>query len=143
VAPWPSIEARKDFVRAPTARSSVVRDALCAGDPGKLLQDLDIDFGEADESRTPRNSRAGEESETQTRGEGEGATAGSQASDEGSPAEGRAEDAQGRRRIVMAEMMAGFERLRRRPPRPAGQDPRWGRQRRYPRSTRLPASASD
>ena len=73
----------------------------------KLLQDLDIDFGEADESEDTEEQQGGEESESENQSEGEGATAGAQASDEGSPAEGAAEDAQDAAESGDGEMMPG------------------------------------
>jgi len=60
----------------------------------KLLHDLDIDFGETEESEESEEQQGGEESDGENQSEGEGSTAGAQESTEGSPADGTAEDAQ-------------------------------------------------
>jgi cobaltochelatase CobT len=102
----PEIESKigKDF--AELDRAILDQDAYARA-TRKLLQDLDIDFGEADESEDTEEQQGGEESESENQSEGEGATAGAQASDEGSPADGAAEDAQDAAEAGDGEMMPG------------------------------------
>src|SRR5467141_3673040 len=73
----------------------------------RLLQDLDIDLGEAEDSSESEEQEGGEEAEGENQSEGEGATAGAQASEDGSPAEGEADDAQDAAEAGDGEMMPG------------------------------------
>jgi cobaltochelatase CobT len=102
--PWLESRIGKDF--GELDRAILDQDAYARA-ARKLLQDLDIDFGEADESEDSEEQQGGEESESENQSEGEGATAGAQASDEGSPAEGAAEDAQDAAESGDGEMMPG------------------------------------
>ena len=102
--PWLESRIGKDF--GELDRAILDQDAYARA-TRKLLQDLDIDFGEADESEDTEEQQGGEESESENQSEGEGATAGAQASDEGSPAEGAAEDAQDAAEAGDGEMMPG------------------------------------
>ncbi|TMJ62635.1 MAG: cobaltochelatase subunit CobT, partial [Alphaproteobacteria bacterium] len=102
--PWLESRIGKDF--GDLDRAILDQDAYARA-TRKLLQDLDIDFGEADESEDTEEQQGGEESESENQSEGEGATAGAQASDEGSPAEGAAEDAQDAAESGDGEMMPG------------------------------------
>src|SRR5256885_1115426 len=102
--PWLEGRIGKDF--GELDRTILDQDAYARA-TRKLLQDLDIDFGEADESEDTEEQQGGEESESENQSEGEGATAGAQASDEGSPAEGAAEDAQDAAESGDGEMMPG------------------------------------
>src|ERR1700739_741315 len=102
--PWLESRSGKDF--GELDRAILDQDAYARA-TRKLLQDLDIDFGEADESEDTEEQQGGEESESENQSEGEGATAGAQASDEGSPAEGAAEDAQDAAESGDGEMMPG------------------------------------
>jgi len=72
----------------------------------RMLQDLDIDLGEAEESESDEQ-QSGEESEGENQTEGEGATSGAEASPDGSPADGEAEDAQDGADAGDGEMMPG------------------------------------
>ncbi len=67
----------------------------------RLLQDLDIDLGEAEDSSESEEQEGGEEAEGENQSEGEGATAGAQAS------EGEADDAQDAAEAGDGEMMPG------------------------------------
>ena len=71
-----------------------------------MLQDLDIDLGEAEESESDEQ-QDGEEGDSENQSEGEGATTGAQASPDGSPADGEAEDAQDGAEEGDGEMMPG------------------------------------
>jgi len=102
--PWIESRIAKDF--AELDRAILDQDAYARA-TRKLLQDLDIDFGEADESEDTEEQQGGEESESENQSEGEGATAGAQPSDEGSPADGAAEDAQDAAEAGDGEMMPG------------------------------------
>src|SRR5438874_3954834 len=102
--PWLESRIGKDF--GELDRAILDQDAYARA-TRKLLRDLDIDFGEADESEDTEEQQGGEESESENQSEGEGATTGAQASDEGSPAEGAAEDAQDAAESGDGEMMPG------------------------------------
>ena len=73
----------------------------------RLLQDLDIDLGEAEDSSESEEQEGGDEGEGENQSEGEGATAGVQPSQDGSPADGEAEDAQDAAEAGDGEMMPG------------------------------------
>ena len=73
----------------------------------RLLQDLDIDLGEADDSSESEEQEGGEEAEGENQSEGEGATAGAQTSEDGSPADGEADDAQDAAEAGDGEMVPG------------------------------------
>src|SRR5246500_2977840 len=89
--PWLESRIGKDF--GELDRAILDQDAYARA-TRKLLQDLDIDFGEADEAEDTEEQQSGEESESENQSEGESGTAGAQESMEGSPADGAAEDAQ-------------------------------------------------
>jgi cobaltochelatase CobT len=72
----------------------------------RMLQDLDIDLGEAEESESDEQ-QDGEEGDSENQSEGEGATTGAEASPDGSPADGEAEDAQEGAEEGDGEMMPG------------------------------------
>jgi cobaltochelatase CobT len=72
----------------------------------RMLQDLDLDLGELDESESDEQ-QSGEESEGENESEGEGATSGAQPSPDGSPADGAADDAQDASDASDGEMMPG------------------------------------
>src|SRR5215470_1579721 len=82
--PWIESRIAKDF--AELGRAILDQDAYAQA-TRKLLQDLDIDFGEADESEETEEQQGSEESEGENQSEGEGATAGAQESTEGSLAD--------------------------------------------------------
>ena len=73
----------------------------------RMLQDLDIDLGEMEDSSENDEQQDGEESEGENENEGEGATTGAQPSPDGSPADGAAEDAQDAAETGDGEMMPG------------------------------------
>src|SRR5262252_117769 len=102
--PW--IESRIAKYFAELGRAILDQDAYAQA-TRKLLQDLDIDFGEADESEETEEQQGSEESEGENQSEGEGATAGAQESTEGSLADGAAEDAQDAADAGDGEMMPG------------------------------------
>jgi cobaltochelatase CobT len=102
--PWIESKVGRDF--ADLDQAILDQDAYARA-TRKLLQDLDIDFGEADESENTEEQQGGEESESENQSEGEGATAGAQPSDEGSPADGEADDAQDAAEAGDGEMMPG------------------------------------
>src|SRR6202045_1655310 len=70
--PWLESRIGKDF--GELDRAILDQDAYARA-TRKLLQDLDIDFGEADESEDTEGQQGGEESESENQSEGEGATA--------------------------------------------------------------------
>src|SRR6266436_6689442 len=71
----------------------------------RLLQDLEIDLGEAEDSESDQQE-GGEEAEGENQSEGEGAT-GAQPSSDGEPTDGEAEDAQDAAEAGDGEMMPG------------------------------------
>jgi cobaltochelatase CobT len=73
----------------------------------RMLQDLDIDLGDVDEPSESDEQQSGDEAEGDNESEGEGATSGAQASPDGAPAEGEAEDAQDAAETGEGEMMPG------------------------------------
>jgi cobaltochelatase CobT len=73
----------------------------------RMLQDLDIDLGEAEDSSESDEQQDGEEADGENQNEGEGATSGAQPSPDGSPADGDAEDAQDEADAGDGEMMPG------------------------------------
>jgi cobaltochelatase CobT len=102
--PWIESRIAKDF--AELDRAVLDQDAYARA-TRKLLQDLDIDFGETDESEDTEEQQGGEDSESENQSEGEGGTAGAQESMDGSPADGAAEDAQDAAEAGDGEMMPG------------------------------------
>jgi cobaltochelatase CobT len=72
----------------------------------RMLQDLDIDLGEADEAENDEQ-QDGEETEGENETEGEGSTTGAQPSPDGSPTDGAAEDADDTAEAGDGEMMPG------------------------------------
>ncbi|MBO0739141.1 MAG: cobaltochelatase subunit CobT [Alphaproteobacteria bacterium] len=102
--PWLEGRIGKDF--AELERAILDQDTYAQA-ARRLLQDLDIDLGEAEESSESEEQQGGEESESENQSEGEGATAGAEPSAEGSPAEGAAEDAQDAAEAGDGEMMPG------------------------------------
>jgi cobaltochelatase CobT len=73
----------------------------------RMLQDLDIDLGEMEDSSESDDQQDGEEADGENQDEGEGATTGAQPSPDGSPADGEAEDAQDAADAGDGEMMPG------------------------------------
>ncbi len=73
----------------------------------RMLQDLEIDLGEVEESSESEEQQDGEEADGENQSEGEGATTGAQPSPDGSPAEGAADDAQDTAEAGDGEMMPG------------------------------------
>ena len=73
----------------------------------RMLQDLDIDLGEAEDSQESDEQQDGEEAEGENQNEGEGETTGAQPSPDGAPADGAAEDAQDTSEAADGEMMPG------------------------------------
>ena len=73
----------------------------------RMLQDLDIDLGEMDESSENDEQQEGEEADGENQNEGDGSTTGAQPSPDGSPADGAAEDAQDEAEAGDGEMMPG------------------------------------
>jgi cobaltochelatase CobT len=101
--PWLEGKIGKDF--AELDRTITDQDAYARA-TRRLLQDLDIDLGEIDESES-EEQQGGEESEGENQSEGEGATSGAEASPDGSPADGAADDAQEDGEAADGEMMPG------------------------------------
>src|SRR6201993_307441 len=102
--PWLEGRIGKDF--AELDRAILDQDAYAQA-TRRLLQDLDIDLGEAEDSSESEEQQGGEEAEGENQSEGEGATAGAQEAMEGSPADGAAEDAQDAAEAGDGEMMPG------------------------------------
>ncbi len=73
----------------------------------RMLQDLDIDLGEAEDSSESDEQQDGEEGDSDNQSEGEGATTGAQPSPDGAPADGEADDAQDAAEEGDGEMMPG------------------------------------
>jgi cobaltochelatase CobT len=73
----------------------------------RMLQDLDIDLGEAEDSSESDEQQDGEEGDGENQSEGEGATTGAQPSPDGSPTDGAAEDTQDASDAGDGEMMPG------------------------------------
>ncbi|HUC12692.1 MAG TPA: cobaltochelatase subunit CobT [Stellaceae bacterium] len=73
----------------------------------RMLQDLDIDLGEIDDSSENDEQQDGDEADGDNQNEGEGGTTGAQPSPDGSPADGEAEDAQDAAESGDGEMMPG------------------------------------
>jgi len=102
--PWLEGRIGKDFAELDRA----IRDQdAYARATRRLLQDLDIDLGDADESEESEDQQGGDETDSENQTEGEGATTGAQPSAEGSPADGEAEDAQDAAEAGDGEMMPG------------------------------------
>ena len=102
--PWLEGRIGKDF--AELDRAILDQDAYAQA-TRRLLQDLDIDLGEAEDSSESEEQQGGEEAEGENQSEGEGATAGAQEAMDGSPADGAAEDAQDAADAGDGEMMPG------------------------------------
>jgi cobaltochelatase CobT len=102
--PWLEGRIGKDF--AELDRAILDQDAYAQA-TRRLLQDLDIDLGEAEDSSESEEQQGGEEAEGENQSEGEGATAGAQGAMDGSPADGAAEDAQDAADAGDGEMMPG------------------------------------
>jgi cobaltochelatase CobT len=102
--PWLEGRIGKDF--AELDRAILDQDAYAQA-TRRLLQDLDIDLGEAEDSSESEEQQGGEEAEGENQSEGEGATAGAQEAMDGSPADGAAEDAQDAAEAGDGEMMPG------------------------------------
>jgi cobaltochelatase CobT len=102
--PWLEGRIGKDFNELD--RAILDQDAYAQA-TRRLLQDLDIDLGEAEDSSETEEQQGGEEGDSENQSEGEGATAGAQESMEGSPADGAAEDAQDAADAGDGEMMPG------------------------------------
>jgi cobaltochelatase CobT len=102
--PWLESRIGKDFTELD--RAILDQDAYARA-TRRLLQDLEIDLGEAEDSSDNEEQQNGEEGESENQSEGEGGTAGAQESMEGSPADGAAEDAQDAAEAGDGEMMPG------------------------------------
>ena len=102
--PWLESRIGKDFTELD--RAILDQDAYARA-TRRLLQDLEIDLGEAEDSSENEEQQSGEEGESENQSEGEGGTAGAQESMEGSPADGAAEDAQDAAEAGDGEMMPG------------------------------------
>src|SRR6266478_3716100 len=87
--PWLESRIGKDFNELD--RAILDQDAYARA-TRRLLQDLDIDLGEVEDSSESEEQEGGEEAEGENQNEGEGATTGAQASEDGSPADGEADD---------------------------------------------------
>jgi cobaltochelatase CobT len=72
----------------------------------RLLQDLDLELGELEESESDETQQ-GEEAESEDQSEGEGQSAGAEPSPDGSPADATAEDAEDGAEEGDGEMMPG------------------------------------
>jgi cobaltochelatase CobT len=73
----------------------------------RLLQDLDLELGDMDESEPEDTESQGEEAEGEEQTEGEGSAAGAEASPDGSPSSDAGEDAQDSAEEGDGEMMPG------------------------------------
>jgi cobaltochelatase CobT len=102
--PWLEGRIGKDF--AELDRAILDQDAYARA-TRRLLQDLDIDLGDAEESEESEEQQGGEESDSENQSEGEGAASGAQPDAEGAPSEGAAEDAQDAAEAGDGEMMPG------------------------------------
>ena len=102
--PWLEGRIGKDF--GELDRTILDQDAYARA-TRRLLQDLDLDLGDADDQAESDEQEGGEEAEGENQSEGEGATAGAQASPDGSPMDGDAEDAQDAAEAGDGEMMPG------------------------------------
>src|SRR5262249_58590955 len=80
--PWLEGRIGKDF--AELDRAILDQDAYARA-TRRLLQDLDIDLGDAEDSEESEE-QGGEETDSENQSEGEGATTGAQPSGEASPA---------------------------------------------------------
>src|SRR5271155_4349490 len=118
--PWLEGRIGKDF--AELDRAILDQDDY-ARVTRRMLQDLDIDLGEAEDSESDEQQE-GEEAEGENQSEGEGATSGAQASPDGSPADGEADDAQDAAEAGDGEMMPGSSDDDPGRPGPPGQMPR-------------------
>jgi cobaltochelatase CobT len=72
----------------------------------KMLQDLELDLGDVEESESDQNQEGGEETDGENQSEGEG-TAGAQPSSEGAPSDAEAEDAEEGAEEADGEMVPG------------------------------------
>ncbi len=102
--PWLEGKIGKDF--SELDRTIGDQDAYARA-TRRLLQDLDIDLGEAEDSEDSEEQQSGEEAEGENQSEGEGSTSGAEASPDGSPADGAADDAQDDGEASDGEMMPG------------------------------------
>jgi cobaltochelatase CobT len=102
--PWLEGRIGKDF--GELDRTILDQDAYARA-TRRLLQDLDLELGDADDEAESEEQEGGEESEGENQSEGEGATSGSQDSPDGSPMDGEAEDAQDAAEAGDGEMMPG------------------------------------
>ena len=73
----------------------------------RMLQDLEIDLGDADDPAESDEQQSGEDAEGENQSEGEGATSGAQPAPDGAPADGEAADAQDAADAGDGEMMPG------------------------------------
>jgi cobaltochelatase CobT len=101
---WLEGRIGKDF--AELNRAILDQDAYARA-TRRLLQDLDIDLGEAEEAEQSEEQQGGEESDSENQSEGEGSASGAQPDGEGAPSEGAAEDAQDAAEAGDGEMMPG------------------------------------
>src|SRR5262245_20836941 len=82
--PWRESRIGRDF--AELDRVILDQDAYAQA-TRRLLQDLDIDLGEVEDSSESEDQQGGEDAEGENESEGEGATTGAQESMDGSPAD--------------------------------------------------------
>jgi cobaltochelatase CobT len=102
--PWLETRIAKDL--GELDRSIQDQDAYARA-TYRMLQDLELEIGELDESESEENQGEGEEADSDNQSEGEGATSGAQPSPDGSPADGAADDAQDAAEEGDGEMMPG------------------------------------
>src|SRR4029077_9597385 len=101
---WLEGRIGKDF--AELDRTILNQDAYARA-TRRLLQDLDLDLGDVDDEADSEEQEGGEEAEGENQSEGEGATSGAQDSSDGSPMDGKAEDAQHAAEAGDGELMPG------------------------------------
>jgi cobaltochelatase CobT len=102
--PWIEARVGKDF--AELDRAILDQDAYGRA-ARKLLQDLEIDLGEAEEADPEESEESGEEGDGDKQSEGDGEAAGAQPSADSAPADSAAADAQDSAEEGDGEMMPG------------------------------------
>jgi cobaltochelatase CobT len=102
--PWLEGKIGKDF--AELDRAIQDQDAYARA-ARRLLQDLDLELGDAEESEPEDTESQGDEAEGEEQTDGEGSAAGAEASPDGSPSADAAEDAQDSAEEGDGEMMPG------------------------------------
>ncbi len=102
--PWLEARIGRDF--AELDRSIGDQDGYARA-TRRMLQDLEIDLGDADDPAESDEQQSGEDAEGENQSEGEGATSGAQPAPDGTPADGEAADAQDAADAGDGEMMPG------------------------------------